>query len=100
MACPVVPSNELDFRDGARRPRQTCITGKQRRTQRLGQRNVGSVVRAVIAPQFPNPAQKWRMRVADDIELLKMLESSGATTFVDLAAALVAAQRLRDLQIQ
>jgi len=81
---------------GARKPTVTC---QQRRIEDLGERHVDRVVGAQVLSKLPYAIKQWLMRVALQIQNVKILEREGRFSCIELAVFRVTPECLSDLDI-
>lgn len=79
---------------------QRRITGHQRCSKRLGERNIGGIIHRDIVAQFPDPEQKEVMWVSGQWKIDKIFQRMKSTGGIKFLGPLVPAQDLRDLDIE
>ncbi len=82
------------------RTSETPIACKQRSIERFGERNVNSVERSEVVPQFPNPRQQEIVRIPSQRKVCEIGERRAAALLVDVAMRGVPPDHLRDLDVQ
>lgn len=83
----------------ARRSGETLVARKQRSVQRFGKGYVDGIIGRKIVPQIPNARQKEIMRVSAEGKVGEIGKSRAAAFVVDLALYRIAADHLRDFDI-
>lgn len=79
---------------------KTPVARQERRVERFGERHVHRVIGRKIAPQFPDARQQEAVRIAAERKVGEVGERRAATLGIDLAGSRVAADDLRDLDIE
>ena len=92
-------SNQFDPRAMPGRGGQTPVARQKRCVQRLGQRDVNSVVCREVVPQRPDPRQQKIVRVTPYRKIGEVVQRRAPARVIDLPARGVTAENLRALDI-
>src|SRR2546429_4798802 len=93
-------SHQFDMSMMPGRAGETPVKGDQRRIQRFGEGDVRGIVSREVVPQIPDTRQQGTVRIAVQRKVGEYRESCAAAFAVDLTTDCVAAQRVRDLDIE
>jgi hypothetical protein len=93
-------SHYLDPRMMAGRSGKTSVAGNQRSVKHFGEGNVHGVVGREIVPQIPDARQKEVMRISAQRKVSEVSESHATALDVDLAVRGIAANHLRNFDVE
>ncbi len=83
-----------------RRAPEGCVAGEERRSERLGERNVGSVVSREGAPKLPDARREDVVRIARQRESEEVVDGLGRAARREDSPALEAPEHLEDFEIE
>src|SRR5947208_9967708 len=92
-------SHQLDACTVTGCPSEAPVTSDQRNLERFCERDVDSIIGCQVVPQIPYAGQKETMRIAVQRESGENRKRRAAAVALDLAADRIAAERVRDLDI-
>jgi hypothetical protein len=93
-------SDQVDACVMAGRSSETFVAGQQRRVERFGKGDVHGVIGREIAPQIPDALQEEVMWISVQGKIGKISESHAAALGVDFPASGVAANHLRNFDVE
>src|SRR5260370_33080146 len=79
---------------------ETAVQVEQRHVQRFGEGDVDGVIGCEVVPQIPDSGQKETVGIAVQRKVGEKSESCTAMVVVDLATDCVAADRVRDFDVE